>query len=202
MWLTYPFDSLSLFYSPLQTCKRFREKIVRQCHSIRQFDWQSLPLRCAWKIVQFSVFLVRRFALEKNVVNCFWMLFPCANALGTNIGDCYLMSRYTQTIQNSIVLILCVDPTNANRDSSRQVVGSFLLSDCAWVALIFAMVTECRAKRRQFSTFSGFVWCNKCQSRSLSRQFVVPVSLPECGRKAQTSAIITERRTICTPFRL
>ena len=192
-------DSLLLFYSPPQTCKRFKEKIVRQCRSMRQFDCNLCPLDAG----------------ERSFIS---LSFSCADlrlrkTLST-ISECHPLRQCTWEEHRWLLLNVAIYANNSklncfdsfcwpnecqSRNSNRQVAGSLLLSDCAWVALSSAMVTECRAKRKHFSNFTDFVLCNKCQSRSLSRQFVVPISLPDCTKRKHQQ--FTERRTICTPFR-
>ena len=180
-------DSLLLFYSPPQTCKRFKEKIVRECRSMRQFDCNSWPLDAgerSFNPLSFSCADLRLRKTLSTVSEC----HPLRQCTWEEHGWLLLnVAIYANDSKLNCFDSFCWPNECQSRNSNRQVVGSLLLSDCAWVALSSAMVTECRAKRKQFSTFSVFVWCNKCQSRSLSRQFVVPVSLPDCARKANIS---------------
>ena len=159
---------------------------------------QSLSLRCRWKIVQFCLSRAPICAWEKrcqqflNVIplrQCTWdkhrwLLINVAiyaNNSEVNIFDSFYWPNERQS-----------------RDSNRQVVGSLLLSDCTWVALSSAMVTECRAKRKQFSTFRFCLMqqmpITQFESAICHSNFVAWL------HKAQTSAILIERRTICTPF--
>ena len=191
-------DSLLLFYSPPQTCKRFKEKIVRQCRSMRQFDCNSWPLDAgerSFNILSVSCADLRLRKTLSTISECHplrqctweehrWSLFNVAIYANNSELNCFDSFCWPNECQS--------------HNSNRQVAGSLLLSDCAWVALSSAMVTECLVKRTRFSNFTDFVLCNKCQSRSLSRQFVVPISLPDCTKRKHQQ--LTERRTICTPF--
>ena len=202
MSLTYPFEwfVVNILFFP-SNLLRYREKIVIHCHSMRQFDCNSWPLDAgerSFNLLSVSCADLRLRKTLSTISECHplrqctweehrWLLFNVAIYANNSELNCFDSFCWPNECQS--------------RNSNRQVAGSLLLSDCAWVALSSAMVTECRAKRKHFSNFSDFVWCNKCQSRSSSRQFVFPISLPDCARKAQTSAILIEHRTICTLFR-
>ena len=108
-------DSLLLFYSPPQTCKRFKEKTVREWPFHEAIRLQFLALRCGWKIVQSSVCLVRRFALEKNVVNSFWMSSLAPMHLG----------------RTSVIVISCCD---IRKQFRSQLFWFFLLTQRAPIA--------------------------------------------------------------------